>query len=729
MRGLGAAELNLFDLFAKISLDTSEYDSGVKDVTKSGSSLASKLKSGLASAGKAAAVGIGAITTAAGAAVGGLLALKGATEEYRVAQGKLNTAFEAAGYSADAAREAYYGFYGILGDTDTATEASQLLAKLVENEEDVVDWTDIAAGVFGTFGDSLPIEGLIEASNETAKVGQVTGVLADALNWAGISEDEFNEKLSACTSESERNQLITETLTETYDEAASAFYKNNQTLVQSRDAQTMLMDAMSKFGQTVSDVKTRLMGEFVPAFANVATAFSDMLTGTEGADKRFSEAVEELVDTGLRYLPEFIDLGAKILASVLSGIVKSVPAIVSAIPSALAEIGPAIANAIGVNVDTDTIESAIWDLVSVFQALLPAVTGVTAAVIAYRSAMAITALIQGVSSAIAAFKAANEGATIAQAALNAVMAANPFALVAMAIAGVITALTALCMTNEDFRNSVSAIWEEIKVVFEAAWTAIKAVWDVVGPYFAAIWEGIKVTFSVVADVLTGFFSAAWSGITGVWDAATGFFENIWNTIEGIFSVVESVLSGDFEGAWEAIKYVFSGWKQYFTDRWNDLTNIFNQSWDFFSGIGSDIVDGIKSGISSAWDGLTSWFNGIWNSLFGNRKATVEVEEKHTTTRANGSHAGGLGFVPFNGYLAELHKGEMVVPANQADMLRDIGFGVVGFQNSALGQSARFTSGTSTNSPIYITVQSVLDGKVIGETAYQYSRNKARAYGG
>lgn len=163
--------LNLFDLYAKISLDTSEYDSGVKDVTKSGESLASKLKSGLASAGKVAAAGIGAVTAAAGAAVGGLLALEGATEEYRIAQGKLKTAFDAAGMSADAAQKAYNGFYEILGDTDTATEASQLLAKLAENEEDVSKWTDIAAGVYGTFGDSLPIEGLIEASNETAKVG------------------------------------------------------------------------------------------------------------------------------------------------------------------------------------------------------------------------------------------------------------------------------------------------------------------------------------------------------------------------------------------------------------------------------------------------------------------------------------------------------------------------------------------------------------------------------
>ncbi len=119
------------------------------------------------------------------------------TSEYREAQGKLNTAFEAAGHSGEAARQAYTGFYQILGDTDTAAEASQLLAQLADSEQDMTRWTTIAAGVAGTFGDALPINGLIEAANETARAGQVTGALADALNWVSISEDAFNEKLAA----------------------------------------------------------------------------------------------------------------------------------------------------------------------------------------------------------------------------------------------------------------------------------------------------------------------------------------------------------------------------------------------------------------------------------------------------------------------------------------------------------------------------------------------------
>ena len=200
----------------------------------------------------AGVAGVTALTTA-------FLALDGATEEYRIAQGKLNTAYEAAGLGADNAARAYSSLYGILGDTDTATEASQLLAKIAKNEGDIETWTDIAAGAFGTFGDSLPIEGLIEASNETAKVGQVTGVLADALNWAGIMEDDFNEKLSACRSESERTQLITDTLSKTYEDAASAFYKNNDALVKSREQQVAINNTMATLGETSQRVKSKLL--------------------------------------------------------------------------------------------------------------------------------------------------------------------------------------------------------------------------------------------------------------------------------------------------------------------------------------------------------------------------------------------------------------------------------------------------------------------------------------
>lgn len=237
------------------------------------------------------AMGVGvagatALTTA-------FIALDSATEEYRVAMGKLNTAYEAAGYSAQTATQAYRDFYGILGDVDAATEAGQLLSELVENEKDISTWTRIAAGVHGKWGASLPIEGLIEASNETVKVGQVTGQLADALNWAGIMEDDFNEKLSACRSESERYNLVMDTLAQTYEGAADAFYRNNKQLVASNKQQAALQETTAGLGATSADVKSKVL-ELFGAMADGTVRPGSALDWLSGKAEQFSAWVDGL---------------------------------------------------------------------------------------------------------------------------------------------------------------------------------------------------------------------------------------------------------------------------------------------------------------------------------------------------------------------------------------------------------------------------------------------------
>ena len=249
--------------------------------------------------------------------------------------------------------------------------------------------------------------------------------------------------------------------------------------------------------------------------------------------------------------------------------------------------------------------------------------------------MMIASIIQGVTTAITAFKTANEGATIAQAALNAIMNANPFVLIATLIAGVVTALITLWNTNDEFREAVTAAWEAVKNAaetvcdaivnfFASAWEEIKNAWSVVTDFFKTVWDGIKTVFSVVKDVLLGYFQSAWESIKSVWDVVIGYFENIWNTIEGIFSVVENVLRGDFEGAWEAIKGVLSGWGDYFRGLYDTLVNVFSNVWDAFSSIGSNIVDGIKSGISNAWGSLTSWVSEKFNALVNSVKSGLGI---------------------------------------------------------------------------------------------------------
>lgn len=88
--------------------------------------------------------------------------------------------------------------------------------------------------------------------------------------------------------------------------------------------------------------------------------------------------------------------------------------------------------------------------------------------------------------------------------------------------------------------------------------------------------------------------------------------------------------------------------------------------------GAKVVDSIIDGIAGAWKKLTGWFKGIWNDLFGGLSANVNVNgsTKGAIAGVNGSHASGLDYVPFDGYIAELHKGEMVIPKREAQTLRN-----------------------------------------------------------
>ena len=176
--------MEIFRLIGSVFVDTDEANKSLKKTDQNAEGLGSKLLAAGKTAGKFAA-GVAGACVAAGAA---LVAVAENTREYRTEQGKLQAAFETSGFSAETARKTYESLNGVLGDSGQAVEAANHLAKLADTEEELATWADICTGVYATFGDSLPIENLTEAANETAKVGTLTGGLADALNWAGESE-------------------------------------------------------------------------------------------------------------------------------------------------------------------------------------------------------------------------------------------------------------------------------------------------------------------------------------------------------------------------------------------------------------------------------------------------------------------------------------------------------------------------------------------------------------
>ena len=391
----------------------------------------------------------------AGAAVAGLaagfVALDGATEEYRVAQGKLNAGFQAAGFSADVARKSYRNFYAILGDTDTATEASQLLANMAKNEEEVTKWTRIAAGVHGTFGDSLPIEGLVESANETARTGQVTGVFADALNWVGIMEDDFNAKLEKTTDVSKRNQLIMDTLSKTYDKAADSFYANNQQVINARRNHATLDEMLAKVGDTSSKLKSQLWvlagaaedgsirsGSALDWVQKKADALTDWLSNLDLGnlkkqfDEKFAQTLQKAGDAvqWCRDNSDTLIATLKVLAGMWA--VKKVLDFNSGLTNSISTIGGAVTT-------------------------LLTMTGV-----------------------LGGQAAATGTATVAQTGLNAAMAANPIGAVILAIEALIAVGVLL------YKN-----WDTIKAGAQSLWNKFKDVSIRIGTAFSGAFNKVK----------------------------------------------------------------------------------------------------------------------------------------------------------------------------------------------------------------------------------------------
>ena len=277
--------MELFRLLGKIAIDNTEANNALDDTAQKANDSANEAESAFGKIGSAAqtlALGIGA----AGLAIGGAFvgAVEG-TREYRQQMGLLDSAFQTAGHSSDAAKDTYSELNAILGDSGQAVEASQHLAKLVDNEEDLSTWTDICAGVYSTFGESIPLESLAESANEVAKSGELTGGLVDALVWAGIGEEEFQAKLDKCTTEQERQKLIMDTLNGTYSEASEQYKKTNKDIMESRKAQERLSDAIAEVGRVGEPVMTAIRNAIasmaekaVPVIENMVNGFRDCVT-------------------------------------------------------------------------------------------------------------------------------------------------------------------------------------------------------------------------------------------------------------------------------------------------------------------------------------------------------------------------------------------------------------------------------------------------------------------
>lgn len=214
-------------------------------------------------------------------------AMKGMVEdskEYLSIMGQLDASSQRLGYTNQETEQTYSQLYGIIGDQQAAATATANLQALGLSQKDLTDMTELAIGAWAQYGDSIPIDSLAEAINETAQTGTVTGAFADALNWAGISEDEFNNKLASTSSESERARMIMEVLkSQGLDGVAQGYRDANGALIESNEAQQKYDEAMSNVATAIMPAVTNAMNIAATAINGLMGFFNSMPESVQGA--------------------------------------------------------------------------------------------------------------------------------------------------------------------------------------------------------------------------------------------------------------------------------------------------------------------------------------------------------------------------------------------------------------------------------------------------------------
>ena len=277
--------MELFRLLGTIAIENDEANRALDDTANQAEDTSTRTNTALDGIGRAA-LGLGKLVVGAGVALGSawVAAIEG-SREYRTEMGKLDTAFVTNGHSSETATKTYRDLQAVLGDTAVSVEAANHLAVLTDNEKELQTWTDICTGVYATFGDSLPIEGLTEAANETAKTGELTGGLTDALNWAGIGEEAFQKKLDACSNEQERQKLIMDTLNGAYKDASKQYQETNKDILEANKAQERLTSAFAELGRVGEPILTAIKNKVAEMVTAAVPHLENLIKKVKDAKK------------------------------------------------------------------------------------------------------------------------------------------------------------------------------------------------------------------------------------------------------------------------------------------------------------------------------------------------------------------------------------------------------------------------------------------------------------
>lgn len=458
-------------------------------------------------------LGAGALIEGAKAIAGAFGDIIESTKEYRKIMASLETSSQAAGYTTEQTTETFRQLYGVLGDDQTAATATANLQAVGLSQEQLTGLTDAAIGAWARYGDSIPIDSLSEAINETIKTGTVTGTFADVLNWAGQSEDDFNAKLAEASNESERANMVLQAMVDQgLAQAGEAWQQNNQDIVAANEAQADLNESLGELSKILSPV------------ANFAAQFAADLVGKL---VELAGVVSEAVSSGNPLVAMFAGLAtsATVLAVALnfSAIVQTLSTALGALKVAVMGVSAAMAaNPIGLVVSLIAgLVAAITVLWTTNEDFRNAVIEIGKQIGEFVSNLVDTVVKFFTKTIPDAFNAViNFVKTNWQGLL--LLLVNPFA-------GAFKLLYDNC---EGFRNTIDNLVRNIKQAFESMRNAIS---NTVGNIRDAIVNGIQRAVDFITE-LPGR-AVGWGR-----DFIQGLVDGIWGMIGSVVDAVSNVAS-------------------------------------------------------------------------------------------------------------------------------------------------------------------------------------------
>lgn len=608
----------------------------LKNFEKGGSGAGKKVGAALKATGKAVGVAMKAMVAGFAAGAAALAGLAESTREYRTQQAMLASAFQTSGGSAEQAKETYNDLYRVLGDAGKATEAAQHLAMLTTEQEALSEWTTICQGVYAKFGDSLPIESLTEAANETAKTGELTGALADALNWAGVNEEAFKDQLFLCNTEAEREALIRETLTGLYAESAAAYEKNAKSILDANEAQAKLTDSLAQLGGAVEPVMTALksglanaLADMTPHFTTISEGLTTMLSGGEGGAEKVSQGIQDLIGSAItsitNALPMILKVGLDIISALIEGIAAALPDVIQC----LADILPQIVTKLG-----DLLPMLTGAILDALPLILSTLLEVVAQIIVTLGDILPEIVLQIVDIIPQLISAITENIPVLlQAAITFLMAIVE--AIPVIVKELVDALpkiidSVLTMLTENYDVMLDGTLALLMALVEAIPLILPPLVDALPKIINSIIDFFIDNIDVMIDGAIQLFMALVMAIPEIIPPLIGQLGTIVSTVlttlgarlPEIFKKVWSSLLDGGKKALEGIKQIFSKipewFKNIFSSAWTAVKNVFSSGGKIFDGIKDGILSGLKTVVNGIITGINKViavpFNGINSAL-------------------------------------------------------------------------------------------------------------------